>query len=101
VRRQGEIFAVPLSAQVSKRTLRMAGAGFVRSGNLLGTNHEATEVARMPDGTTIARGTLHHRPPWRRPDHARVRLDRRNWHVVVKTTVLAATHTTKPATVTN
>jgi hypothetical protein len=86
VARQGDIFAVPLSAGTTKRSLRKAGAVFERSGQLLGTNHAATEVARLPDGTTLARGTLHHRPEWRRPDHARVHLGNR-FHAVVKNTV--------------
>jgi hypothetical protein len=86
VHRQGDIFAVPLSRQVSRRSLRTAGARFEKRGALLGTNHEATEVARMPDGTTIVRGCLYHAPRWRRPDHARVALGD-GWSVVLKNTV--------------
>lgn len=55
----------------SLHALTKAGARYERSGELLGTNHVATEVARMPDGTTLARGVLRHVPPGRRRrDHA-------------------------------
>ena len=86
VRRQGDIFAIPLSAQTTRRALRKAGARFQKRGELLGTNHEATEVAHLPGGATIVRGCLYHNPQGRRPDHARVRLGER-YHVVVKNTV--------------
>jgi hypothetical protein len=86
VYRQGDIFAVQLSAQVTKRRLRRQGATFTRMGGLLGTNHCATEVAMLPDGTTLARGILHHVPQWRGPDHARVKLGS-GFHVIVKNTV--------------
>ncbi|TCO49663.1 hypothetical protein [Actinocrispum wychmicini] len=86
VTRQGDIFTVALSSQVTKRWLRHEGATFDKGGPLLDTNHVATEVARMPDGTTVVRGTLTHRPPFRRPDHRRVRLAD-GWHAVVKNTV--------------
>lgn len=84
--RQGDIFAVEL-AQITKRTLRKNGASFVKQGRLLNTNHVATEVAYMPDGTTIARGCLTHKPEFgRRPDHARVTL-RGEWFIILKNTV--------------
>lgn len=84
--RQGDIFAVQLTG-TDKRTLRRQGATFDKRGQLLGTNHVATEVARMPDGTTLARGTLWHVPPsWRRPDHKRQTMGKA-WHVIVKNTV--------------
>lgn len=83
VRRQGDIFAVTTS--LTKRGLRKAGATFAPMGNLLGTNHEATEVALL-DGVTLARGILHHRPGGRRPDHIRRPLGK-SWHVIVKNTV--------------
>lgn len=84
-KRQGDIFAVPLPG-LDKRTLRKAGARFERRGSLLATNHVGTEVAYLPDGTTLARGCLTHAPDGRRPDHARVRLGDQ-FHVVVKNTV--------------
>jgi hypothetical protein len=87
VHRQGDIFAVKLSDQITKRRLRKAGARFERRGPLLGTNHVATEVAYLPDGTTLARGILHHTPQGRRPDHVRVRLDGGVFHAIVKNTV--------------
>jgi hypothetical protein len=87
VLRQGDIFAVELSGQVTKRTLRTLGARFEKAGRLFGTNHQATETAILPDGTLIARGCLRHVPDFgRAPDHARVSLGD-GWKVIVKNTV--------------
>lgn len=86
--RQGDIFAVGMNG-TTKRQLRKQGATFERKGQLLRTNHVATEVARMPDGTTLARGTLWHVPPWRGPDHKRQTMGKA-WHVIVKNTVPVA-----------
>lgn len=56
--------------------------------NLLETNHEATDVAYMPNGTTLARGILWHSPPGREPDHIRRKLgDGKTWHLIQKNTV--------------
>lgn len=82
--RQGDIFAIPV-ARLTKRELRKQGADFQKRGQLLGTNHEATEVAYLPN-LTLARGVLWHSPQWRVPDHKRVRLAD-GWHIVVKNTV--------------
>lgn len=87
--RQGDIFAIPLQ-NLDKRALRKKGARFEKRGNLLGTNHEASEVAYMPDGTTLVRGLLYHNPEWRQPDHARRKLTPKVWHVVQKNTVPVA-----------
>lgn len=84
VRRQGDIFAIPLT--LTKRQLRKQGARFEKRGQLLNTNHVATETAYLPDGTTLARGALIHAPQRRSPDHVRVRLGN-VYHVVVKNTV--------------
>lgn len=55
---------------------------------LLGQNHYATEVARMPDGTTYARGTMTHDPAGRDRDHAQRKMgDGKTWHLIVKNTV--------------
>ena len=83
VTRQGDIFAVPVT--LTKRELRKQGARFEKRGRLLGTNHEATEVAYL-DKLTLARGVLWHNPEWRGPDHRRVRLHD-GWNVIVKNTV--------------
>lgn len=83
--RQGDVYAIALQA-VDKRSLRRQGATFVKRGTLLNTSHEATEVAYLPDGTTLARGVLHHNPDFRRPDHRRRRLTP-GWNVVIKNTV--------------
>jgi hypothetical protein len=85
VKRQGDIFAIELSS-VTKRELTKQGATYERMGSLLDTNHVATDVARLPDGTLLARGVLYHQPRWRRPDHRRVPLGKQ-WHVIVKNTV--------------
>lgn len=87
VSRQGDIFAVPLE-HLDKRAVRQLGVReFVKRGNLLGTNHEATEVAYLKDGRTLARGTLTHAPDFRPPDHRRVTLAKGKWHLIVKNTV--------------
>lgn len=86
VLRQGDIFAVPL-VNLDKRALRKMGARFERMGQLLTTNHVATEIAVLPDGRTLARGVLHHRPSGREADHARVKLTPGRWHLTVKNTV--------------
>lgn len=85
--RQGDIFAVPLE-HLDKRTIRTLGlrGDFTKRGNLLGTNHEATEVAYLKDGRTLARGTLTHNPEWRRPDHRRVTMTKGKWHLIIKNT---------------
>lgn len=85
VQRQGDIFAINLRS-ANKRQLRKRGARFEKRGTLLATNHEATEVAYLPDGTTLARGVLYHNPQWRAADHRRVRLHD-GWSVVIKNTV--------------
>lgn len=87
VYRQGDVFAIELPTK-TRKDLRQQGARFDRMTGLLGTNHVATEVAHMPDGTTLVRGTMHHRPEWRRPDHVRLKLgDGKTWHAVVKNRV--------------
>jgi hypothetical protein len=85
IHRQGDIFAIEMR-DLTKRDLRARGARFEKRGNLLRTNHEATEVAYLPDGTTLVRGTLWHNPAGRPPDHRRVTVGK-SWHVVVKNTV--------------
>jgi hypothetical protein len=82
--RQGDIFAV--ETEVTTRALTKAGAVRERMAPLLGTNHVATEVAVLPNGATLARGFLHHKPPFRDSDHRRQRIGN-NWAVIVKNTV--------------
>jgi hypothetical protein len=97
--RQGDIFGVPLE-RMDVRTLKAMSARIERRVTLnspkpgvnlpyvLGTNHTATEVAYLPNGVTLARGTMYHDPSGRDPDHARRRLgDGKSWHVVIKNTV--------------
>lgn len=91
VQRQGDIFAIEL-ATVDRKALRAAGATFERMGELLHTNHVATDVAHLPNGVTVARGTLHHKPQGRRPDHIRQKLgDGKTWFVIVRNTVPVVT----------
>jgi hypothetical protein len=107
--RQGDIFGVPtrldrkalkaLGARIERRTMAELELEPVmreiRAANLpyvLNTNHTATEVAYLPDGVTLARGTMYHDPNGRRADHARRRIgDGKSWHVVIKNTVPIAT----------
>lgn len=83
--RQGDIFAVESSLD-SDDLLGMGakiqngcpmhehGPSSVLGYQLLDTSHVATDVARLPDGTTYVRGKLMHRPQltrsgWSSPDH--------------------------------
>lgn len=84
VRRQGDIFAIPMPSLTLKELKKMGGVHEQR-GTLLGTNHRATEVVRVGKHT-YARGTLRHVPEFRRPDHKMVPLGRQ-WHLVQKNTV--------------
>lgn len=104
--RQGDIFGVPMET-LDRKALKALGARIerramgllelepvmreVRPANLpyvLNTNHTATEVAYLPGGVTLARGTMYHDPEGRRADHARRRIgDGKSWHVVIKNTV--------------
>jgi hypothetical protein len=100
VTRQGDIFAIP--TELDKRALRKRGARFVSRSNptftggpggllsdarLLGTDHIATEVAKV-GRAVYARGCLYHDPGFRTQDHARRRMgDGRTWHLIVRNTV--------------
>jgi hypothetical protein len=84
--RQGDIFGID-APSVTTRALRAGGATFARSGNLFGTNHEATETATMPTGAVYARGCVRHVPDFRAPDHARLSLPGRGWYLMQKNTV--------------
>ena len=108
--RQGDIFGIPMET-VDAKALKAQGARIerrkmailelepvmreVQPANLpyvLNTNHTATEVAYLPNGVTLARGTMYHDPQGRRADHARRRIgDGKSWHVVIKNTVPIAT----------
>lgn len=84
VRRQGDIFAIETS--FTTRDLRQRGATFSKRAYLIGTNHTATQVATLPDGTTFARGCLYHEPERRRPDHSRIKVPS-GWGLIAKNTV--------------
>lgn len=85
VHRQGDIFAVPVPT-IDKKQLKAQGARFESRGYMLGTNHTATEVAYLPGGLTLIRGTMYHEPVGRDADHARHTVGK-SWHVVAKNTV--------------
>ena len=103
VKRQGDIFAIPMPG-LTLRELKAQGGRHVRRPklvdidgrttwdgprpNLLGTNHEATEVVYV-GRQTYARGTISHVPAFRRPDHKRTPLGR-EWHLIQKNTVPVA-----------
>ncbi len=84
VKRQGDIFAIPMPG-VTLRDLKKQGGVHEKAGNLLGTNHQASEVVTL-DGQTYARGTIRHVPEWRRPDHRPVTIGR-EWSLILKNTV--------------
>ena len=99
ITRQGDIFAIA-TPSLDRRALRKMGAAFekrsqraergaiVRPAELLNTNHRATEVARMPNGVTLARGQLYHDPVGRDKDHVARKLgDGQCWHIIIKNTV--------------
>lgn len=96
ITRQGDIFAIA-APSLDRRSLEKMGAVFEkrsqiirgqRPAELLGTNHRATEVARMPNGVTLARGQLYHDPVGREKDHvARKMGDGQGWHIIIKNTV--------------
>ena len=115
VTRQGDIFAIEAPTWTDERLLAAGAvieerkithaprvfrtwdgttwqrAAEIHAGQLLGTNHTADVVARMPDGTTLARGIIHHDPIGRDADHVDRRLgDAETWHVIVKNTVPVA-----------
>lgn len=90
VERQGDIFAIAttLTDAEVKASARAIGSRHKRDGRMLGTNHTATRVAFMRDGTVYAKGSLYHIPDGRRNDHARCKLgDGSTWHLIVKNTV--------------
>lgn len=96
--RQGDIFAVEtdLTTRQVKALVRpedmlpgvphSINEHITKMGNLLGTNHKVTEQVVLPSGAVLARGILHHKPPFRDPDHRRQWLGKK-WHVIVKNTV--------------
>lgn len=100
VKRQGDIFAIPMPNADLRLMKKNGGVHTVKpkliehdgrlvwSGerpNLLGTNHEAAETV-LYRGQLYARGTIIHNPQGRRPDHKRVPLGKQ-WHLIVKNTV--------------
>lgn len=103
VKRQGDIFAIPMPG-LTLRELKAQGGELVRKPKLidrdgrtfwdgprprlLETNHEATEIVMLGE-QTYARGTISHVPDGRRPDHKRLPLGK-DWHLIRKNTVPVA-----------
>jgi hypothetical protein len=110
VKRQGDIFAIPVpsvdTAQLKRdgeyrryasemvtetiwnrrgrpREVRMRRSEHLA--HVLDTNHECTEVVTI-NGQTYGRGTMVHSPGDRLPDHKRLQLGK-TWHLLVKNTV--------------
>lgn len=91
VLRQGDMFAIPTN--YTDVSLVQMGAIFddepyPRHG-LYGTGHFASQHARLPDGTTLGRGSIIHKPINRRADHAPLLLvpEDGTWFLIVKNTV--------------
>lgn len=82
VKRQGDIFAIPVT--LPTREIRRRGES-VKRGRIHGTDHNATEVVYGKGNVTYARGVMHHTRAWGRGDHARVKLD--GWHLCLRNTV--------------
>jgi hypothetical protein len=90
VQRQGDVFAIPLEITTRGVRAETVNGEISHAVYVLNVNHTATESAVTPDGRTLARGTLRHRPReyWRRPEHRNVRLGNgKTWHRLVKNTV--------------
>lgn len=97
--RQGDIFAVAteFTTHQIKAMVRPEGMlpgaphsikeHILRMRPLLGTNHQATEQVRLPNGAVLARGVLHHKPFRRDPDHRRQYMGTKRWFLIVKNTV--------------
>lgn len=81
VKRQGDIFAIPVEVQTRKLTKR---GSRVKFGQLLKTNHFATEII-VTKTETYARGFLHHRPGLREADHRPIKLGKM-WHRIFRNT---------------
>lgn len=93
VRRQGDIFAIKTSYTTEQ--LEDQGAWIAGRHKLMGTNHQATLIAKVR-GQWFASGALEHVPQFRRPDHARVALpntspSERTWWRIIKNTVPVTT----------
>lgn len=86
VTRQGDVFAIPTT--LDRATLRKRGARFSKRGKLVGTDHAASEVAKI-GRATYARGCLYHDVgAWRIRDHARRKMaDGKTWHLIARNTV--------------
>ena len=84
VRRQGDIFGIPLEGVQTRRVIGVS----TRMAPAVDTTPESTHrVTERRD--VLGRGVLYHKPPFRQPQHARVALGR-TWHRLIKNTALAS-----------
>ena len=71
-----------------------------RGRNIYQTGHIATEVALMPNGVTLASGTVEHYPaftePGRRPEHQALQLTPGKWFLCIRNTVPRAQDSPTP-----
>jgi hypothetical protein len=99
VYRQGDMFAI--TTKITTEQIEERGGTTAPNGLLYGTAHIADLVASLPDGTQLARGTLHHKPALigerRLPDHRPRKLTPRRWHLVAKNTTPMSLPAKKPA----
>ena len=86
VKRQGDMFAIPVSS--STRELKRRSLRVEKRLGVHGTDHVCTEVIVCKRGVTYARGTMRHQPEDRNPDHAMLKLGK-EWHLIVRNTVPA------------
>jgi hypothetical protein len=101
--RQGDVFFVEttlgnqdIKARNGKVFKGEAESGRPRRGrNIYSTGHIATQVAVMPNGVTLASGTVEHYPaftePGRRPEHRALPLTPDKWFLCIRNTVPRAT----------
>ena len=82
VLRQGEWFFMPTDYRT-----RELSAPTYRNAPLLDTNHYATEMRKDKD--VYVRGTVSHKPAFRRPQHRRLKLDKA-WHIAEKNLALGS-----------
>lgn len=102
VRHNWDVYRAPLTFHGGKLHRHRVVVSKPEGHLIYGTAHTATEVAVLPDGTTLARGSMYHHPwqlvLWREADHARRKMgDGKAWHVIARNTVptaesVASTH---------
>lgn len=96
VKRQGDLFFI--KSRMKRRRL-LAEGRWRSTGGIYGTAHTASKMVDLPNGMTLVKGTVRHRPSIigerRRPDHHDLRLGFGYWYVA-KNTVPIAGSTRRP-----